>query len=65
MKAKLPTFQYGARFTGDGKPAWIYWMSDADFRQELKLAFFDTKDLDKALDVIRLKVVQEVRSRVA
>ena len=60
-----PEFQYGARYTsGKEKPSWVYFMPQEDFRRELKLAFFETKDLDKALDAMRSKVAAEVRKRV-
>jgi len=59
-----PEFQYGARYAGAGKPSWIYWMGQADFARELKLAFFETKDIDKALEAVKQKVLLEVRKRV-
>lgn len=64
IQAKRQTFQYGARFSGDGKPAWKYWMSQEDFARELKMAFFEFKDLDKALAAVRQKVATEVRRRL-
>jgi hypothetical protein len=63
VKEKLQAFQYGARFCGDTRPAWVYWMKEEDFRRELRLAFFETKDLDTALDRLKKKVVAEVRAR--
>jgi hypothetical protein len=38
-------------------------MKEEDFRRELRLAFFETKDLDAALDRLKKKVVAEVRAR--
>lgn len=64
MIGKVDTFQYGARFTGNSKPSWVYWMKEEDYRRELKLAFFETKDIDQALDRVKQKVMAEVRKRI-
>ena len=37
-------------------------IEEDDFRRELKLAFFETKDLDRALNIVRLMLVQKVRA---
>lgn len=57
--------KYGARFSGttDRGADFIAWLSDEDFRRHLKLAFLESKDIDKALDVVRMKVVKEVSRR--
>lgn len=64
IRSKTETFQYGARFSSDAKPSWKYWMVEDDFRRELKMAFFETKDLDLALTALKQKIANEVRKRV-
>lgn len=56
--------QYGARFSGKtNRKSFIAFLPEEDFRLQLRLKFMETKDLDKALDAVRMMVVKAVARR--
>ena len=60
----LPKIIYGAIFQDDNERGPIAFVPQEEFMRALKLAYFETRDLDQAIERVRAIVAAKVREAI-